>query len=75
MCIRDSLQHPAVDDDEDADGNGPRSDVYEQALEPVSYTHLDVYKRQAQPISCAAVAEVAFGRFGRRVGFGRGRCV
>ena len=25
-------------------------DTIEDALEPVSYTHLDVYKRQAQPL-------------------------
>ena len=51
MCIRDRVDTDHVEDDEQDEESQQTSAEDEevlclQALEPVSYTHLDVYKRQ-----------------------------
>ena len=40
------------------------------SLEPVSYTHLDVYKRQEDPLSSRLIAEGAAMRIGLAAGLG-----
>ena len=59
MCIRDRAalglppDHGGLDRDQSEPAPGPRLIVGERAVAqvPVSYTHLDVYKRQATKIS------------------------
>ena len=47
MCIRDSVVGDVVlDDPEVGDAQGGHLGALPVLLEPVSYTHLDVYKRQ-----------------------------
>ena len=50
MCIRDGVQPPAV-----SEHLGGQEAIFlePRAVDPVSYTHLDVYKRQAQGTEAA----------------------
>ena len=70
MCIRDSTGTGAGLDRRDIVENGiglGRADRVPQGFQPVSYTHLDVYKRQgmkkettASTASAAALADFRF---------------
>ena len=51
MCIRDSINDRGILIDLDMAGNAISFDeVYTEEMTAVSYTHLDVYKRQARNI-------------------------
>ena len=68
MCIRDRLKHYRVDKmqnvhqlpDTTREGAEEYANFDVNAYMPVSYTHLDVYKRQVQP-GRAAAAHTAHG--------------
>ena len=49
MCIRDSLQTGGMGELDGRSGHAAARALDEHGVAPVSYTHLDVYKRQGLP--------------------------